>query len=155
MNNIGSDISIYIYIFKYLDNISCCKISSINNITLVSKYFNKIIKDNNLLIKFKNILLNNQQEIKFNIKNICPYHTLFDDCEIKKIKYIIKQTSNKYKYNNNYDLTDYIDSHDSVIFIHFDNITKKNNFIKKYSVSLLKLNITGSCCENKGIRIEL
>ena len=81
-------IELEILIMSYIDNINCCKLSSLHNYKCCNRFYRNIINKNNLT---KNYHYFKYDKSVFNVEKLCTFCDNFNFTELNEIKKIEKE----------------------------------------------------------------
>jgi len=143
-----------IKIMSFLDNINCCKISSVLNFGLTNKKFLEILKDQKifLICKYKYYILcnNTKKLLNDNLNNICTFCNNIDKNGLRMLLQECKHyyLENKCKLNLNLNKK-------GTTYFHFDTKHECERFKLDCTILFPKVNYGNTCCEGKGFQLIL
>ena len=71
------------YIFSYIDNINCCKLSSLFNYKCCNRFYKNIIEHSQLITNHKFYIFDNNI---LNVQKLCTNCSNFTDYELQELK---------------------------------------------------------------------
>jgi hypothetical protein len=157
------DLFIISYILEFLDNVSCCQISSLQQFSYTNKIYKKMIdqfQKLNIIKKYPKVFDKKIAEL-LNKKWLCQIHSYFDSSEVYLIEKVIRNFTNFANAEKNGEI--HINSYYNNVIsdkyhetIHFQSSEKLNEFIRKVSNNFRCFSFGDTaCCSGKGSKIYL
>ncbi len=148
-----------ILIISYIDNINCCKLSSLHNYKCCNRFYRNIIDKSNFM---KNYHYFKYDKNVINVEKLCTFCDNFNSTELNEIKYIEKEYLSYSKKKNRILLRNFFYKSDNIFdkcdfqkFIHF----KDNNELKKFKNKVynkrMNIEFGNECCGGKGCAINI